>query len=60
MDGKPELYEEYLKTVKEKTWLDCAKYFKEFYDRNKLKYPIIFIHSMNPVCTQNIINLFKW
>lgn len=44
---------------KEKTGLDCAKYMKWFYDENKLPYPIMFVHSMNPVGSANIINLFK-
>jgi hypothetical protein len=43
---------------KEKTGLECAKYMKWFYDEHRKPYPIMFVHSMNPVGTQNIINLF--
>jgi hypothetical protein len=43
----------------EKTGYDCAKFLKQFYTENNLKLPILFVHSMNPVGTQNIINLFK-
>lgn len=42
-----------------KSGYDCAKYFKEFYDSKELKYPILFVHSMNPIGTENIKNLFK-
>jgi len=42
-----------------KTGYHAAQYFKNIYDEEKLKYPILFVHSMNPVGTQNIINLFK-
>lgn len=43
----------------EKTGLDCAEFVKDFYKQNGLKLPIMFVHSMNPVGTQNIINLFN-
>lgn len=42
-----------------KTGFHAAKYFKQVYDQEKLEYPVLFVHSMNPVGTQNIINLFK-
>lgn len=42
----------------EKTGLDCAKWLKEFYIENKTDLPVLFVHSMNPIGTQNIINLF--
>ncbi len=45
---------------KEKTGYDCAKYFKDYYENEKEQdYPEIYVHSMNPVGTQNILNLFK-
>lgn len=44
---------------KEKTGLDCAKFMKQFYKNMRLKHPVMFVHSMNPVGTQNIIDLFK-
>ena len=42
-----------------KTGYHAAKYLKELYKKQNLKLPIIFVHSMNPVGTENIINLFK-
>lgn len=53
------VYTKYLETISEKTGYDCAKYMKEFYDERQLEYPIMFVHSMNPVGTENIINLFN-
>lgn len=44
---------------KEKSGLECAIWMKKFYDENDKKLPIMFVHSMNPVGTQNIINVFK-
>lgn len=58
MDKSREEYEEHLKTVKEKTGLDCAKYFKEKF-KDRQVWPMLFVHSMNPVGTENIISLFK-
>jgi len=43
----------------DKTGLDCAKFIKELYQREGKKLPIMFVHSMNPVGTQHIIDLFK-
>ncbi len=43
----------------EQTGYDCAKWMKEFYKEQKKELPIMFVHSMNPVGTENIINLFK-
>jgi hypothetical protein len=42
----------------EKTGLDCAKWMKEFYEQTKTDLPVIFIHSMNPIGTENIKNVF--
>lgn len=42
-----------------KTGYHAAKYMKDFYDNREIEYPVMFVHSMNPVGTQNIINLFK-
>jgi len=44
---------------REYTGLDCAKYLKKFYEENGLKRPIMFVHSMNPIGAQRIIDLFK-
>lgn len=43
----------------EKTGYDCAKWMKEHYNNKGWSYPIMFVHSMNPVGTENIIKLFK-
>jgi hypothetical protein len=43
----------------EKTGYDCAKWMKEYYEYRKKDLPIMFVHSMNPVGTERIINLFK-
>ena len=43
----------------EETGLDCAKYLKQLYEETNTPLPIMFVHSMNPVGTENIINLFK-
>jgi len=57
-DGR-DVYEKHLQTVKEKTGYECAKWLKEYYDFREKSLPTMFVHSMNPVGTENIINLFK-
>lgn len=42
-----------------KTGYDCARYLQEYCLRNGIDTPIVYVHSMNPVGKQNIINLFK-
>lgn len=42
-----------------KTGWHAAKYLKDMYNEEGIEYPVMFVHSMNPVGTQNIINLFK-
>lgn len=54
-----EAYNKHLESVGEKTGFDSAKYMKWFYDENKLKYPIMFVHSMNPIGTKKIVDLFS-
>lgn len=54
-----ENYNKHYDFFKERTGLDCAKFVKTFYYNNNLELPIMFVHSMNPVGTQNIINLWK-
>ena len=53
--------DDYYKSIEgtEKTGLDCAKYMKWFYAENKKPWPVMFVHSMNPVGTEAIINVFK-
>jgi len=44
----------------EETGLDCAKFLIRYYEENNEPLPeFLFVHSMNPVGTTNIINLFK-
>ena len=54
----PIAYSKHLETIIEKTGTDCAKFVKEFYQGTPM-IPIMFVHSMNPVGTQNIINVWK-
>ncbi len=53
--------EEYYNSIKgtERTGLDCAKFMKNYYDEKKIEWPIMFVHSMNPVGTKAIIDLFN-
>lgn len=38
----------------EKTGYDCAKWLCEYCQRNKVKVPTYYVHSMNPVGKDNI------
>lgn len=40
----------------EKNGLDCAKFLVHYCMENKLKLPEFYVHSMNPVGKDNIIN----
>lgn len=43
-----------------KSGYDCAVWLKNYYKDNDLRLPMtMFVHSMNPVGTENIINVFK-
>jgi hypothetical protein len=53
------VYMKYIETTSEQTGYHCAKWMKDFYQENKIELPIIFVHSMNPVGAENIVNLFK-
>lgn len=44
---------------KEKTGLDCAKWMVDYCIDNKLKLPIFYSHSMNPIGKENILNLLN-
>lgn len=46
-------------TYLEKTGYDAAKWMKQFYKDMNTDLPTMFVHSMNPIGTKNIINLFK-
>jgi len=54
-----EKYMELAGKFKEKTGLDCAIWLNEFYLSAGKSLPIMFVHSMNPVGTKNIIDVFK-
>lgn len=56
-DERGELIFEY--EYEEGTGYHCAKWLKQFYKEKNLSLPVMFVHSMNPVGTQNIINVFK-
>lgn len=43
----------------EKTGYDCAVWLKQYCLENDKELPEIFIHSMNPVGTENIKRIFK-
>lgn len=42
-----------------KTGYHAAQYFQAVYDDQKLDYPTLIVHSMNPVGAMNIVDLFK-
>lgn len=46
------------KFFEEKTGYECALWMKVFYEERKKDLPTIFVHSMNPVGTEKIKNLF--
>ena len=46
-------------TYREKTGCDCAVWMKNYYTKNNLELPIMFVHSANPIGVENIINVFK-
>ena len=46
-------------TFKEKTGYECAKWLVEYLDSNNLPVPIIYVHSMNPVGSQKIVEVFN-
>ena len=43
-----------VKTYKEKTGYDCAKYLVEICQDKKVAHPLYEVHSMNPVGAENI------
>jgi hypothetical protein len=43
----------------EKTGKHCAIWLKDFYTEKNHPLPEMYVHSMNPVGTQAIINVFK-
>jgi hypothetical protein len=46
-------------SFKEKTGLDCAKWLIEHCNEKNLPFPKYYVHSMNPIGKQNIINAFN-
>lgn len=59
MDDSIEAYERALQGCKDKTGYECALWMKQFYDERKIEYPVMFIHSMNPVGVERIKSVFK-
>lgn len=43
----------------EKTGYDCAVWLRSFYLEKGLSLPVMFVHSMNPVGTQKIVDFFN-
>lgn len=43
----------------EKDGFDCAKWLVEYYKEHSLKLPKYVVHSMNPIGSERIKNLFK-
>jgi len=43
---------------KHKTGYHAAKYLKDLYESEQLDLPVILVHSMNPIGTENILKLF--
>lgn len=43
--------------VKQKTGLDCAKFFNEFYEKSGKKKPKYLVHSLNEQGRENIIDI---
>lgn len=58
MDNQED-YEKHLQSVSEKTGRECAEWMRDFYKDKQKKLPVMFVHSMNPVGVQRIINVFK-
>lgn len=52
-------YEHLRETFVERTGLDCARYLKQEYLKEGFELPICFVHSMNPVGRQSIIDELK-
>ena len=52
-------YNDHYNNFKEKTGYDCAMWMRDYYEIMNKPLPQIIVHSMNPVGTQNIINVFK-
>lgn len=43
----------------DKTGYDCAKWMKDYYIKNNLKFPEIYIHTLNKENALKILNVFK-
>lgn len=52
IDGK--VYMKYLETVSEKTGMDCVKWLVNYCIDNGKKFPIWYLHTMNPVGEENM------
>lgn len=54
-----EAYDKVHEKFFEKTGYECAKWLVEYLDSNNLPVPIIYVHSMNPVGSQKIVEVFN-
>lgn len=45
--------------ISEKTGMDCARWLVDLALREKIQLPIIYVHSANPVGSENIMNLIN-
>ncbi len=57
--GNIEEYHKVIDSFKEKTGYHCARWMKGYYQEKGIDLPMVFVHSMNPVGTKNIKDLFR-
>ena len=60
IEFNPENYSIYTEDFKEKTGNDCAKFLVNFCRNKEVSLPECFVHSMNPVGIDNILNSLKY
>jgi hypothetical protein len=59
LDLAGDAYNKLYDTFSERTGYDAALWLKAFYKARNEPLPVLFVHSLNPVGTRNIINVFK-
>jgi len=57
--NKKGAYEEFSKGFKDKTGMDCARWFCEYLSERNLDMIPYFVHSQNPVGAENITSLLE-
>ena len=55
--NNPEEYKKLAQSFKEKTGMECAKWFVDFCIDNDVKSPDFMVHSKNPAGAENIQSL---